>query len=128
MSQLENTLLALQIHLPSGPKSAQDIPWNTHPKFQGVALQHLITGTDTNGQFSCHLVCVDPGCTLGTHIHTNQWELHEVLQGNGLCMIGAERIDYAPGCMAAIPQGSEHSVQAGKDGLILLAKFCPSLL
>lgn len=128
MKTLENTTPDLEIYLPAGFRAAGDLPWNPHPKFPGVALRHLITAADTNGQFSIHLVRVDPGCVLDHHVHATQWETHQVLQGSGLCTVGEQRIDYRPGCIAAIPQGFDHCVQAGADGLVLLATFCPPLL
>jgi quercetin dioxygenase-like cupin family protein len=55
--------------------------WNAHPAFKGVYLKHLITGTETNGQFSAHIVKVEPGCILDTHIHAGKTEIHEVIVG-----------------------------------------------
>ncbi len=104
------------------------LPWNPHPKFKGVALQHLLTGADTAGMFSCHLVRVEPGCALDPHLHATQWELHQVLQGEGSGQVGAQTLHYQPGCLVPIPLGLEHGVQAGEAGLLILAKFCPPLI
>ena len=122
------TTLDFEIFTPSGARNAADLEWHPHPKFAGVALQPLITAADTDGKFSVHRVRIDPACSLGAHVHAEQWELHQVLAGAGMCRIGDREIDYHPGCLAAIPQGSPHSVQAGPEGLVLLATFCPPLL
>jgi quercetin dioxygenase-like cupin family protein len=102
------------------------IPWNAHPKFKGVSLKHLITGQDTNGKLSCHLVRLDPNSVLEEHVHERQLELHEVIEGEGSFILGDRETAYHLGCMAVIPEGMRHKVIAGKGGLVLLAKFCPA--
>jgi len=104
------------------------LAWNAHPKFPGVFLKHLIKGEASDSKLSCHLVSVNPHCALETHIHENQWELHQVLAGDGNCLLNDKEIPYSPGCLALIPQGAAHRVEAGDKGLVLLATFSPALL
>jgi len=73
-------------------------------------------------------VNVNPYCALETHIHENQWELHQVVAGEGDCLLNDRRIPYNPGCLTLIPQGARHRVEAGEKGLMLLATFFPALL
>jgi quercetin dioxygenase-like cupin family protein len=108
--------------------NASQIDWMEHPTFQGVYLKHLIKGAETLGQLSCHLVKVDPGCALLDHMHDPQWELHEVIEGEGICTLDQREVRYYPGQMAMIPQGTHHQVVAGDDGLLMLAKFFPALV
>jgi mannose-6-phosphate isomerase-like protein (cupin superfamily) len=105
-----------------------EIPWNQHPKFKGVYLKHIIKGTDTEGLLSCHIVKIDPDAVLEEHAHENQWELHEVLEGEGRFILKSKETPYYPGQMGIIPKGTNHKVIAGKSGLILLAKFFPALI
>jgi mannose-6-phosphate isomerase-like protein (cupin superfamily) len=107
---------------------AGSIPWNEHPKFRGVYLKHLIKGSDTEGQLSCHLVRIDPNSVLEQHVHEDQWELHEVIEGEGSFVLGSKEAPYFPGRMGIIPKGTNHKVIAGENGLVLLAKFFPALL
>ena len=109
-------------------ESAGNKTWNPHPKFKGVSLKHLITGKDTAGQLSCHMVKVEPGCELESHVHADQWELHEVIRGRGVAMLDGKTVEYAGGKAAVIPMGKMHSVRAMDDGLVLLAKFFPALV
>lgn len=102
--------------------------WRPHPAFEGVALKHLVAGADTGGALSCHMVRVQPGCRLAQHVHETQGELHEVVSGSGRAEAAGATLDYAPGVVAVIPSGTPHSVTAGPDGLVLLAKFFPALL
>jgi quercetin dioxygenase-like cupin family protein len=80
-------------------QKAGSLPWNPHPKFAGVALKHLVTGKDTGGRISLHHVRVDPGCAIGDHTHAGQVEIHDVIAGEGTCMIAGKEIRYIPGVM-----------------------------
>lgn len=117
-----------RLHLPSGPLSFQDIPWSKHPSFQGVELKHIVTSAHTGGQFSCHLVRVAPGCSIGVHTHQEQLEIHEVVAGSGTCASGGADLDYRPGTVAILPKGAPHRVDAGPEGLYLFAKFLPAFV
>ena len=100
---------------------------NKHATFEGVYLKHYIKGADILGLLSCHVVnCRDK--ILEEHVHENQWELHEVLSGEGEFVLESKNGDYRPGVMGVIPKGKKHKVRAGKNGLILLAKFFPALV
>ncbi len=107
---------------------SQGIEYTPHSKFNGVYLKHLVTGEMTGGKISCHLVKVEPFCSLDTHCHTQQLEIHEIIFGSGDCQIADRQIDYSPGVIEAIPQNIKHRVTAGKDGIFILAKFIPALL
>lgn len=113
---------------PGAEAGAGDLDWNPHAAFAGVALKHLVTGRDTDGRFSAHLVRLEPGAEIGHHVHEANWELHEVAGGTGLCRLGGREIEYRPGVLAVLPENEPHSVRAGADGLCLLAKFVPALL
>lgn len=116
------------IHYTDRTANISDIEWEEHPKFKGVYLKHMIKGADTDGLFSSHLVKIDPNCCLENHCHENQLELHEVIEGNGSCILLEKSFDYHLGKMAVIPKREDHMVQADEHGLILLAKFFPALL
>jgi len=103
------------------------LKWNPHPTFKGVYLKHLITGKDTDGKLSCHIVKIDPGCILDTHIHDGKIELHEVAGGSGTMYLDKQEIGYSTGRICLIPANMQHKVVAGKDGLYLFAKFTPAL-
>ena len=107
---------------------AADIPWNPHPAFAGVALKHLVTGADTDGAFSAHLVRLEPGAEIGAHSHGTNWELHQVTEGSGVCDLEGADLEYRPGTSAVMPMGKTHRVRAGGEGLRILAFFAPALL
>ncbi len=84
--------------------NAETLDWNQHPTFAGVALKHLITGSDTEGRFSAHLVRLDAGCEIGDHVHPDCWELHEVAGGDGYCVLNGKTIPYKLGVAAVLPE------------------------
>ena len=104
------------------------IAYTPHKTFKGVYLKHLVKGDMTDEQISSHMVKVEPLCSLDTHSHPEQVEIHEVIQGTGECLIAEKQITYSPGTVAVIPQNTPHRVTAGESGLYILAKFTPALL
>ena len=97
--------------------------WNTHKDFAGVSLKTVVTADQTTGLFTCHLVRIEAHCKIGLHTHPASIELHEVVTGNGVCLIDQEEVPYAPGTMAVIARNAPHEVRAGAEGLCLFAKF-----
>lgn len=114
--------------IPGQKLAVESLPWNPHPKFTGVSLRHLVTGKDTGGRLSLHHVRVDPGCAIGDHAHAGQVEIHDVLVGRGTCTLAGREIPYTPGVVGIMPADQVHRVDAGKDGLLLLATFSPPLV
>lgn len=106
----------------------ESLPWNPHPKFAGVSLKHLVTGKDTGGRLSLHHVRVDPGSVIGDHTHAGMVEIHDVIAGSGTCTLEGSIIPYAPGIVGVMPADKVHRVEAGDDGLLLLATFTPPLV
>ena len=112
----------------AGKRKTESIAWTPHPAFAGVSMKHLVTGADTNGTSSVHLVRVNPGCCIGDHIHDGKTEIHQVVSGEGRCLVEEREIEYGEGVVAVIPADRPHSVVAGDPGLFLLAVFSPALL
>lgn len=115
------------LKLPEKTVSFADIAWTAHPTFEGVALKHIVTAGDTDGQFSYHLVRIAPNKSIKNHIHETQLETHEVIAGSGVCVNKRVKIPYEVGTISIMPSGIPHEVNAGADGLYLFAKFIPAL-
>lgn len=105
---------------------ASSAAWTAHPKFPGVAMKTVVGSALTRGALSQHLVRVDAGCELATHVHAQQCELHLVLAGSGEAWLEDRSSAYRPGSVSTIAAGSAHSVRAGAAGLTLLASFSPA--
>jgi len=109
-------------------RSAETLAWNPHATFAGVALRHLVTGSDTGGRISVHHVRIDPGCVIGDHTHPGMVEIHEVIAGGGTCTISTKECPYSAGTLGVMPADTVHRVVAGDHGMLLLATFSPALL
>ena len=104
-----------------------DIPWYKHPKFEGVEMKDIITSGETGGKFSFHLVKIAPDKKIGLHVHENQLETHEIIDGGGVCRISGKEFHYEPGVIAIFPVNTEHEITAGPEGISIFAKFIPAL-
>lgn len=112
-----------KVILQTGEFSSEKQQWTAHPKFSGVRLKTLINKDQSNNVLNALLVSVAAGCELAEHIHEDQLEMHEVIEGTGSATLAGETAEYIPGTIALIPEGIKHSVRAGSAGLVLLAKF-----
>ncbi len=101
--------------------------WRPHPTFPGVELKPLVTGKDSGGAFSTLMVRLAPGGTMLPHVHEGQTEQHLVLEGGGRMTLAGTDLDYAPGALVVIPKSMQHSVAAGKRGMVLMALFSPAI-
>lgn len=129
---MENNILFEQfingkLSLPNKEIAFENISWSKHPTFEGVELKHIITSKDTNGEFSFHLVRIEPNKKIGMHIHETQLETHEVISGTGICINDNVKLKYSPGIISIFPKKVMHEVTAGDNGLYLFAKFFPAL-
>ena len=104
-----------------------NIQWDKHPKFLGVFTKTLLTGKDSNNNLSAMIVKIDPYHEIGDHIHDGKYELHEIISGDGVGIVDNKKIEYKAGVVSLIPGNIHHSVKAGDNGIILLAKFTPPL-
>ncbi|MCT4620663.1 MAG: cupin [Marinisporobacter sp.] len=103
------------------------LDWNAHPKLKGVHLKDIITSSETQGTISCHLVKIEPHCKIALHTHPDHLEIHEVIQGQGSCILNTKSHPYNCGIVSIIPKNLKHEVIAGEKGLYLFAKFIPAL-
>ena len=105
-----------------------EIPWSPHPKWEGVFLKDLVTGKETDGNFSYHLVRITADCEVGDHDHKTQWEWNLIISGNGIFVIGDKEVTIMPGQSFVAPPGIHHIVSAGNEDLLVLAIFAPALV
>lgn len=98
-------------------------PWQPHKEYPGVFLKTLVSAEHTGDLCTCHMVRIEPDHSILLHTHPASLELHEVIQGSGVCRMNAMATPYIPGTVGVIPANMPHEVQADKHGLVLFAKF-----
>ena len=74
MKNLFETFNNGKLIIPNKTVDFENVPWNSHPTFDGVELKHIVTSTDTNGEFSYHLVRIAPNKSILNHVHEMQLE------------------------------------------------------
>ncbi len=100
-------------------------PWYSNPGWTGVALADLASGADTKDAFSSHLVRVQKGCEVSSHLHESQWEWNVILDGHGRILLDGREVSFKPGDTFTTPPGVRHAVVADKEDVALLAVFVP---
>ncbi len=101
--------------------------YQPHPRNARVALKAIVT-REMNPGLSLNLVRVAPGDALAPHIHEASTETFYILRGRGVCRIGDEEFELAPGICGCAPSGVLHSLcNTGAEELEALAIFNPPL-
>ena len=98
-------------------------PWQPHKEYPGVFLKTLVSTEHTGGLCTCHMVRIEADHAILLHTHPGSLELHEVLQGSGICYMNNMATPYKPGTVGVIPANTPHEVKADGSGLWLFAKF-----
>ncbi len=107
---------------------AEAIPWQPHPRFQGVWTKVLIS-SQSNTAMSLHLVKIEPHGAIEPHVHPNSTETFMVISGKGACFMADKWVDFGPGDCALAPAGVEHGLRNQSDEpIILVAIFTPPLV
>ncbi len=116
------------VFLPDLETEANAKPWYPHPAMEGVFLKDLVTGKETGGKFSYHLVRVWKDHEVLDHDHDTQWEYNLIVSGKGTFVIGSKEVRIAPGQSYFTPPKVHHTVSAGPEDISLLAMFIPALV
>ncbi|MDD1729683.1 MAG: cupin domain-containing protein [Methanospirillum sp.] len=125
---IEDIFEESSIIFPGYATDAEAKPWYSPPGWNGVFLKDLITGKETKGQFSYHLVRIQEHCEVPDHAHDTQWEVNAIFNGNGSFLLEEKIIPIKTGQTFATPPGNHHTVKAGNKELVLTAMFVPALV
>jgi quercetin dioxygenase-like cupin family protein len=95
----------------------------------GERMTFLQTASETDGECVVVEVVVRPGGAVATpHVHPNQSERFEVLEGEVTFHVGRERVTLAAGDVATIPAGTPHAFQnAGSADATFRCEVRPAL-
>lgn len=106
---------------------AAEKQWYASPAWPGIFMKDLVTGKETGGAFSYHLMRVDRNHEIPDHAHETQWAWNVVLGGTGSFVLGGRQVPVEVGQTFVTPPRIHHAVSAGDDELLLLAIFVPAL-
>jgi len=127
-SEISEIFEQAAVHFPECSDKVDSKPWYSPPGWKGVFLKDLITGKDTDGKFSYHLVRIQDHCEVPNHSHETQWEWNAILSGEGTFLLEQKIIPARIGEIFTTPPGKHHTVKAGNKDLALMAVFVPALV
>ena len=114
-------------NLPAPFADRADVAWQPHPRFEGIRLKILISGTD-NPKCSIAVAQVPPGAEIGMHTHPEEIESIYGLAGEGIMTLEDTEIPFRVGQVVSVPMGMIHSLRNENDAdLEILAIFTPPL-
>tara|TARA_R110002050_G_scaffold56512_3_gene127152 strand:- start:114372 stop:114989 length:618 start_codon:yes stop_codon:yes gene_type:complete len=94
------------------PLQTPKIVKNSEGKLLNVMGDHQnikLTGKDTNGQYTLIEQYNEPGIGIPPHVHENEDEVFQVLEGQVEMSIGAEKTTLLAGDVIFCPKGIPHS-------------------
>lgn len=79
------------------------------------AREYLRAG-DLGGVLGMSVITLEPGATIGEHVHPATEELYFVLAGAGTGVLDSEHFPVGPGDAYVVRAGHSHGLAAGPDG------------
>lgn len=99
-------------------RAAAAVPYITKDESSIVEIFH--PATQPGVPYSVAEATVPPGGRTVPHHHESSLETYYVLEGEGLLLLGPQRIPLGSGDAALLPPGVRHAVEAGARGLRFL--------
>ncbi len=97
-------------------KRADELRWEVQSKLKGgkgdINFLHVAEPEDMNG--TCRqwgLSVIPPGCSIGKHTHTGDYEIYYFLKGKGLLDDNGEVLEVGPGDMMLCKDGDYHALE-----------------
>lgn len=86
-----------------------------------------LSGKDTNGQFTLIEQVNEPGVGIGMHVHQNEDEIFQVLEGQLKITVGDQSTVLNPGDLGFLPRGIPHAWEVvGEQKTRALLSIFPS--
>ncbi|RCW93433.1 cupin domain-containing protein [Winogradskyella arenosi] len=104
-NQSTNTASPLQKQTPKIVKHKEGLLLNVLGDQQNIKL----TAKDTNGQYTLIVQYNDPGIGIPAHVHDNEDEVFQVLEGEVAMSIGEKTSTLTAGDLIFCPRGIPHS-------------------
>ncbi len=87
-----------------------------------VKLSHFVTEDELNGKGRLFAkITLEPGCSIGYHVHENDSEIFYILEGEGEYNDNGEIHTVSAGDTTVCPAGSGHGIANNTDKTLSLA-------
>lgn len=104
-------------------KMVRDIRENMRGGKGAVDMLHIFNQDEMQGK--CRLFCkvtLNPGCSIGPHVHEDEEEIYYILSGNGIVMDHGVQKEIAAGQALKTGGGESHSIEnTGSEPLVFIA-------
>lgn len=88
-----------------------------------VEIRHFVDKAEFNGHgrlFS--QITLNPGCSIGWHVHEGEEEIFAVMSGNGIFNDNGTEVPVSAGCVTVTRSGEGHAIACtGTQALYLIA-------
>jgi mannose-6-phosphate isomerase-like protein (cupin superfamily) len=75
-------------------------------------LTHVYSGEELKGNSRlCSVITLEPGASIGHHVHDNEEEIYYILKGKGLVMDDGEPVEVNVGDAILTRDGAGHSIE-----------------
>ena len=82
---------------------------------KAIAVDYLVNG-EMDGIFAASRIVLEPGATIGEHVHADTEELYLILEGRGAGILDGERFPVGPGDAFLLKAGHSHGLVNDSDG------------
>ncbi len=88
-----------------------------------MEVQHMLTGDEFSGAGRlCGRNTLKPGCSVGIHTHTGDYEVYYILEGEGMYHDNGKDIPVKAGDITYAWDGETHGMEnTGQKDLVFLA-------
>ncbi len=87
---------------------------------KALAANYIEEGALLNVRF-ISLIELDPGTTIGEHLHDGDEEFYVVTKGTGFGLLDGERFELSEGDAFVCKMGHTHGIEASQEGLTFMA-------
>jgi len=70
----------------------------------------LLRAGEMEGVLSLGRMTLEPGTTIGEHVHPNTEDLYLILEGHGVGVLNGERFPVGPGDLFLVKAGGRHGL------------------
>ena len=98
-------------------RSYKDLAWTSRMAVRGGAgraegADYLKPG-DMEGVEAAGRTMLEPGSSIGAHLHADTSELYLILEGHGTGILDGERFPVGPGDLFVVHRGHTHGLENG---------------
>ena len=98
---------------------------NCHEGTGNVHCRTVLRAADSElGIRFMHDDVIEPGASIGEHLHRDEEEVYFVVEGHGTMILDGQRFGIGPGDVSLVGRGHSHGLENSPDGPMRLVVYC----